>query len=118
MYGLPKDISVTFFHERTLLQLCIGVHDLILNFDNEIRITVTSAVALVDSTNTVQRSDDFRAVVTNLVRLLNQKVVSAQGDESGTLTLGFDNGQVLAIYDDSKEYESYTIKNGAQNIIV
>jgi hypothetical protein len=118
MYGLPHDINLAFFSGKTLLQVCIGAHDLILNFDDDVCVTVTSSVACMDSSNTMRRYDDFGAGASTLAALLNQTVVSAQGDEVGTLTLRFNNGGMLAVYDDSKEYESYTIKNGEHLIIV
>lgn len=118
MYGLRKDINLRFFEGRTLLQVCFGLHDLILNFDGDVSVTVTSSVGCVTSGGSIQRCDDFRQVAPTLVALLNQSVRSAEGDEAGTLTIRFDGGGMLSIYDDSEEYESYTIKNGTRLIVV
>lgn len=118
MYGLPKDVDLTFFSGRTLLQACFGVHDLILNFDGDVSLTVTSSVGCMASDGGIQQYDDFRQVALAVLALLNQTILSAEGDEAGTLTLRFDGGGVLAVYDDSNEYESYTIKNGGQMIVV
>jgi hypothetical protein len=116
MYGLPRDVSLAFFEQRTLLQVCIGAHDLILNFDG-ISVTVTSSIGLSDG-HVVQRYQDFPQAAPALVTLLNQKITSAVGKDAGTLELLFIGGLTLSIYDDSKEYESYTIKNGGQLIVV
>jgi hypothetical protein len=118
MYGLPRDTKLGFFNAKTLLQACFGVHELILNFEGDVSVTVTSSLGCVDSSGNVQQYDDFRQVAAAALALLNRAVLSADGDEAGTLTLRFDGGGILAIYDDSKEYESYTIKNGEQMIVV
>lgn len=118
MYGLPQDINLTFFNGKTLLQACFGAHDLILNFEGDVSVTVTSSLGCMDSGDNIQKYDDFRQAAPAVMVLLNQTILSAAGDEAGTLTLKFDGGGVLAIYDDSKEYESYTIKNAGQTIVV
>ncbi len=118
MYGLPHNINLGFFDGKTLVQVCFGVHDLILNFDDDVSITVTSSLGYVDSSNNIHQHDDFRQIAVIVLALLNQSVLSAEGNDKGTLTLKFDGGGMLTIYDNSKKYESYTIKNGEQMIIV
>lgn len=118
MYGLPNDLNLAFFKGKLLLQACFGAHDLILNFDGGVSITVTSSVGCVSSAGSIQHYDDFRQVAPLVLALLNQTILSAEGDQTGTLTLRFDGGGTLAIYDDSNEYESYTIKNGDLMIVV
>jgi hypothetical protein len=118
MYGLPKDINLEFFNGKTLLQACFGAHDLILNFDGDVSLTVTSSVGCMTSDGSIQQYDDFRQAAPVVVALLNQTILFAEGDKAGALSLKFDGGGMLTIYDDSKEYESYTIKNGGQMIVV
>ena len=118
MYGLPRDINLAFFNGKTLLQACFGANDIILNFDGNISITVTSSLGCMGSGGSIQQCDDFRQTAPSVLELLNQTVLTAEGDEAGTLTLKFDGGGMLAIYDDSKNYESYVINNGGQMIVV
>jgi hypothetical protein len=130
MYGLPRDIDLGFFKGKTLLQACFGAHDLILYFEGEVKlegginlegevsVTVTSLLGCQDSGGRIQKYDDFRIAVPAVLALLNQTVLTAEGDEEGTLTLKFDGNGILAIYDDSKEFESYTIKCGERLIVV
>ena len=118
MYGLPSNVNLDFFNDRILLQACFGAHDLILNLEGDIRITVMSSLGCLGPGGEIHRYVDFQQAASAVLALLNHRVVSAQGDEAGTLTLRFDGGGVLVIYDDSKAYESYTIANGDQMIIV
>jgi hypothetical protein len=52
------------------------------------------------------------------MELLGAVVVAAQGDEDGTLTIRFDNGRTLRVYDTSTKYESYIITYPGKDIIV
>jgi hypothetical protein len=118
MHGLPSNVNLDFFIKKTFLQMCIGANDLILNFDNDVSITVTSSIGCLDSTGKIHKGEDFLKIAPILGLLLNCTVVSVKGDKSGTLKLEFDNGGKLEIYDDSEQYESYIIKNGEQIIVV
>lgn len=118
MYKLPNGINLDFFVKKTLLQICVGVHDLIFNFDDDLAVTVTSSIGYVDSDGKSYQSDNFCEIIATLVKLLNHSVVYAKGEVSGTLTLKFDNGMEIAIYDDSEQYESYVINKGDQIIVV
>ncbi len=118
MYGLPHDVNLDFFEGKVLLQACFGAHDLILNFDGDVSVTVTSSIGWASPDGAIQRHDDFRQVAPQVLGLLNQPVTSATAVDAGTLSLHFADGSRLYVYDDSKEYESYTIKNGDQMIVV
>ena len=118
MYGLPKNINFDFFLEKTLLQICIGAHDLIFNFDGNVSITIASSIGFSCSNSKLQKTNDFCQIASTIAVLINHTIASVEGDEAGTLTLKFDSGEIITIYDDSKEYESYTIKNQEQIIVV
>ena len=118
MYGLPRNIDLGFFNGKTLLQACFGVHDVILNFDGHVSVSVTSSLGCMVSGGSMHAYEDFSQAAPAVLALLNQKVLVAEGDEAGALTLRFDGGGMLAIYDDSKNYESYVINNGGQIIVV
>lgn len=118
MYGLPHNIKLDFFVNTIFIQMCIGAHDLILNFDNNVSITITSSVACMVPNGNIQKETVFRNIASVLGLLLNHAVVSVNSNEAGTLKLEVDNGGMIEIYDDSKEFESYVIHNGEQIIVV
>jgi hypothetical protein len=118
MYGLPHDVDLGFFEGKVLLQACFGAHDLILNFDGDVNITVTSSIGWASPDGSIQQYDDFRHSALQVLGLLNLPVTSATAVDAGTLSLQFPDGSRLYVYDDSKEYESYTIRNGDQMIVV
>lgn len=118
MYGLPLGIDLSFFVGRELFSVHFAMHSLILHFDDDVTVTVTSLVGCIASDGSIQQYVDFRQAAPAILAMLNQTILAAEGDEAGTLTLRFDGGGMLAVYDDSKQYESYTIKNGGQMIVV
>jgi len=118
MNGLPSGIDLSFFHKKTLLQVCIGANDLILNFDEFVKITITSHIGWTESWGTHDTYESFRNSASVIVNLLGKKITSVTGDDKGTLSLTFDGGGCLSVYDDSKQYESYVIKNGDKLIVV
>jgi hypothetical protein len=118
MYGLPPDLDLNFLSGKSLLQICVGVHDLILNFDRSVSITVTSSIGCAIAGGPHRKFEDFRQAAAVAVVLLYQTVTSAKGDADGTLSMEFHDGGHLDIYDDSKEYESYTIRHGEKLFVV
>jgi hypothetical protein len=53
----------------------------------------------------------FDEVSREILRFLNRAVLDVRWTPEGTVTLIFDEGGIVQIYDDSAEYESYTIKS-------
>jgi hypothetical protein len=118
MYGLPTGLNLSFLHERSLLQLWVGLHEFILNFDQGVSITVTSSIGFELSDGPYRRYEDFREAVGIAATLLNERVTLAQGKSDGTLCLEFGDHRRVDVFDDSTQYESYTIRNQDQLIVV
>ncbi len=118
MYKLPPDMPLAFLEGRKLLQVCIGLHDLILNLDGDIAITVCSSIGYSATCDEVAHYVDFRQSAKLLCMLLDESILAARNEGDGSLALEFTNGNILYIYDDSATYESYTIKHGDQLIVV
>jgi hypothetical protein len=118
MYGLPSNTDLSFLVGKTLQQVCIGLHEIILNFDDPLSITIMSPIACTLAGAKYQKYEDYRNAASVVVTFLQDVVASAKGDQDGTLTLEFGGGGRLDVYDDSKQYESYIIKNGDKLIVV
>ena len=118
MFGLPRNVDLSFFVDRAVSQVCFGAHDLILNFSDELSVSVTSLIEFKDAKGEAVRSEDFREVASALVSLIDRTVVSVNGEMDGTLDLIFDNGARLSIFDRYKQYESYVIKHRETLIVV
>jgi hypothetical protein len=127
MYGLPPDIDFSFFNGKMLFSVCISTHTLGLHFDaniprdlgNEINVSVMSTIRCIDSKGNIHDyPEDFRKAAMDVASLIEQTIIDAKGDSNGTLTLKFSAGGILSIYDDSKQYESYTIEHHGKLTVV
>jgi hypothetical protein len=118
MYGLPKNIELGFLFKKELQSVSIGLHDVILHFDERVTITVTSECKYQTKTGEGVPIENFPASASLICQLINHSIVEAQRAENGTLSLKFSNEDALIIYDDSEQYESYQIQNGDKLIVV
>lgn len=118
MYGLPPDIDLTYFIGATLHQACFGANELILRFDQTISVTIESSFLVSVPGLNQEHFDDIRSSAGKIVRLIELTVVNATGASDGTLTLIFDGGYRIDVYDSSSRYESYQIEHDSQVTVI
>ena len=118
MYGIPTNLDVSFFSGKRVLQVCIGANEVILNFDDDVSITILSCFGYGESGGIAQRYEDFKKGAAATASLLDRTVVGAKGDTDGTLRLQFDNDSYLEVYEDKSPYESYHFRNGKKLYVV
>lgn len=120
MYGLRKDIDLSFLNGREVGQVAIGIYQIQFGFDEDVRISVEGQFAYFDGQEEwVWKPEPGAALIAaRTVSLLGATIQTFDGKEDGTLTLTFSNGQRLTIVDNSKEYESYDITLPGRTIIV
>ena len=120
MYGLSKDIDLSFLAGRQVEQVAIGVHQVQFGFDEDVIISVESQFVYFGAQQewTWKPEPGAAQIATRMVSLLGATIQSFEGHENGTLTLVFSNGHRLTIFDSSKEYESYDIARPGQTIVV
>src|SRR5487761_1095526 len=112
MFGLPPDIDLGFFNARELLQVCIGANEVILNFDDDLSLTIETELIHRPTAGTATAFKDAISAAPMLSRLINTKVLTALRIDPGTLSLRFSNGDTLDVSDTSSVYESYQIRHG------
>jgi hypothetical protein len=118
MYGLPKNIELGFLLKKELQSVSFGLHEVILCFDDYLKITVTSECSYQLKAGEIIEIDSYIASASLICALISHSIVEARGDEDGTLILQFSNGDKFTIFDDSEQYESYQIKHGDKLIVV
>lgn len=120
MYGLKKEIDLSFLTGRELIQLAIGVYQVQFGFDEDVRISVESEFRYFDGQiESIWRPEPgSSSIAARGVALLGATIESVGSNIDGTLTLAFSNQHRLTILDSSKEYESYDITRPGQTIIV
>lgn len=103
---------------RVLEQLCFGRHELILNFDDGLSITVEGAAGITlagDSESVVADPLDIASV---LVGLISDTVRTTEVKDARSFSIEFARGQVLRLIDSSERYESFQVRHGDRLIVV
>ena len=123
MYGLPKDIDLSFFVGKTLNVVSFATNVIHLDFDGGVKISLESSFqhqqkSDVEHTQIGTIQSVYLIQTSSLMQLANHTVVSAIGTEDGTLTLTFDHGHVLKCLDAPNGYESYNFTDGERTWIV
>lgn len=120
MYGLKKEIDLSFLNGRELIQVAIGLYQISFRFDEDVAISVEGEFCYFDgqAESTWKAETAAAQIASRTVSLLGSTIRSYAGREDGTLSLVFSNGQRLTILDSSKEYESYDITRPGVTIVV
>jgi len=120
MYGLKKEIDLSFLVGRELIQLAIGLYQVQFHFDEDVTVSVEAEFCYFDSQDKWNwRQDPISPqVAARTVAILGATITGFESNENGTLALMFSNGHSLTILDPVKQYESYSITRPGQTIIV
>ena len=116
MYGLPPDLDLSFFVGKRLGQVAFTESVIFFRFDGNVSVALESSF----QHQTKQEVDEFRIGVlqslpvtySTLMRVVGRSVISASGDDEGSLAIVFDDHQVLRFFEHATPYESYSISNG------
>jgi hypothetical protein len=118
MYGLTEDFDPTVFLGCQLTQICFTQNTIHFDFSGDVSVTLESSFLYCSDADDSVCRQIVPVSSSNLMHLLGSSVDSATAEPDGTLLLGFGEGRTLAFLDDSKEYESYSIRIGTRVIIV
>jgi hypothetical protein len=119
VYKLPKDFDGQFFIGRILEYVTFSAYAVDFGFDEHVAVQVLSSLQHQSPTES-EKSEVQTVPLTHskLMQITGQSVVQVKGDEDGTLTLFFNNGHIIRIFDDTPHYESYSINDGKRDIYV
>lgn len=120
MYGLKKEIDLSFLAGRELIQVAIGSFRVQFHFDEDVTVSVEAEFRYFDGQGEWiwQQEPSSHQTAAQTVAMLGATIASFETNENGTLALRFSNGHRLTILDSFKEYESYGITRPGQTIIV
>ena len=120
MYGLKKEIDLSFLNDRELMQVGVGLNQVSFRFDENVAISSKSVFRYFDGQDEwIWRPEPGSSeVAARTLALLGATITGFESNENGTLAINFSNGQRLTMVDSSNEYESYNIIRPGQTIIV
>jgi hypothetical protein len=122
VYGVPRNLDLSRFIGATLIQVCLGEFQVQFHFQPARRVGADGllhigverqwemrdeAGMIVDQAMQNSDRDAFR-----LHRLLGGVVTETEVDAPLSFMLRFASGEELRIFDDSDEYESFSIQPG------
>ena len=122
MYGVPADLDLRRFVGARLDE--IGLGEFIVQFrfqaadtvgqQGSLLLGVEGKWVLLDNAGTVIDESQSNAgrEAYRLHRLLGQSVVTAEVDSPESIVLRFGSGYELRVFDDSQQYESFSIQPG------
>ena len=118
MYGLPKDSDLSFLLGKELIQICLGLHERMLHFYEDITITLECEVKVSNL-----KDDGGEACAScpgdaELLKILGSRITGVTNKGGGELALTFSNGSILMMFDSNSDYESYQISGPTGTIIV
>jgi hypothetical protein len=111
MYGVPADLPIQPFVGRELNQICLGRFQTQLHFSGTGSISVEGRWELRDGAgDIVDRAEEHETRESYRIhRLIDAAVARFSIDAPRSFTLFFDNGLALTVFDDSEQYESFSI---------
>jgi hypothetical protein len=114
--GLPEGYDASFLIGATLVQMCVGLHEVILRFAEDIDITIECEVDVHTSTGSIVMASapELGSLV---IGALHQSVSEALGSRDGDLAIRF-GAMRLTLHDSSASYESYQIRHGDHLVVV
>jgi hypothetical protein len=120
MYGLKREIDLSFLTGRELIQVAIGSFQVQFRFDEDVAVSVEAEFRYFDGEQEWiwQQETSSPQTAARTVAMLGASITSFETNESGTLALAFSNGHRLTILDSFKEYESYDMTRPGHTIIV
>ena len=122
MYGLPKDLNLSFFVGKKLNSIMFVAFNIYFHIEGNVKIHLESTFQHQQKRDVDHGRVGIRQSIpvsnTSLMSLLEQEVISASGDDDGTLCLSFSDGQVLRCFEDTKAYEAYSFTDGENLYVV
>jgi hypothetical protein len=109
MNGLPSDLDLTPLVGTSVNQICFGMHQLQIHFDERSGVFVESPVVFSGIEGDIP-IDDYAIDASLLCRLLGGRVIEATRDSQGGLILRFDGGNALHVLNDGPNFESFQVR--------
>jgi hypothetical protein len=114
MYGVPADLDLGFLHGAELIQVCLGLQQVQFHFHPAGSVYVEGGWELFDAGGARLDGQHYgpHRPPYQLHRLLGRRVVGSEVSAPDWFALRFEGGEVLKVFDDSPQYESFRIQPG------
>ncbi len=118
MYKFPDDFDPSVFIGNALEEICFSKNRVSLSFSNNISITAEAGISHQQAGESLTTKIVIPVATSNLMGLLEHRVVAALVQEGEKLILRFDSGDALSFCDIAENYESYHLMVGSRAITI
>ena len=118
MPELNHNMDVQFLRGRELIQIAIGLYQVIFVFDDEITISVENHFRYIAFENSVEWLPGAKHIAGKTIELLGGLIEEICSLENGTLEIKFGNGHHLVFNAESTGFESYQITKRGEIIVI
>ena len=115
--NVMQEISELGEMRGNIIQICIGLYQIILNVSDDISISIESNFSVIDAVGTKEVVNPPYHRSSAILMLLDKNLLGASFVESGNLVLTFSDGFKIEIEKGDQEYESFQISKG-DNFVV
>lgn len=125
MNNNPKNIDVSFLKNKTLIQIAMGENEIVLKLQGDAfddgAITIESAVGIDRKGEGLQIFDDIKPThiaASAMADFLSKDIKEALYKDDGSLTLTFESGGSILLFNNEKDYVSYAIHYKNNSILI
>lgn len=114
MHGIPANLTLAPFEAGEVIQVCLGLHQVQFHFHPTGSISLEGGWELLaaDGTCIDRRYHGLDRPPYQLHRLLGRRVVGSEVAAPKWFALRFEGGEVLRVFDDVAQGESFSIEPG------
>jgi len=118
MNGIPEKIREGLLVAAKLIQVCIGENETILRFDNGTAVTLECEVSFGIGRGSVLKSFGAAETGKAMLPLLGAGVLSVTRLTWRDLAIQFERDAVVTLHDSNENFESFSIINGTEQVVV
>ena len=118
MYGIGKDLDFSFLRNLEVIQVRIGVYQVQFAFTEDVCLSVEGNFRYSSRGEVIDWLPGSTKAASAVVNLLESTVTDVGVPNEETLELSFSNGDSLRVFDNSKEFESFTLTRPGVTIVV
>ena len=118
MIETSENFDISLIKGKVLNQICIGLYQVVLRFDDDISISCESKIYIFDDKTTKKVVFPPNTSCVGILRLLGEKVVSVELNQNENLIITFPSKIVVEIEREIDGYESFQIWIGENFLVV
>ena len=118
MIHLESEKDFEFLKYKDLVQVCVGLNQVILRFDDDIVISIETPLTLQNEAGSKITYESNKDIGKELMSLLGERIVNVSVVRPRILRLAFNTGTVVDLIEDEEPYESFHIKSKGRVIVV